>query len=340
MEWPGEKLLIKMWDTLAEKGIGSLLTPWQEKRVAKAQLEIRKEEMFLLAKVEMEVEAIKNGRSRYYVESEVKLLSPSIDREDSNERIEPTIDLSKIANNIVNSNFSDSVRKEINVSKAILHAEDILKDERQEATKETIEDDWLFTWRKCAGNVSTDELQSLWGKVLAGEVKQPGSYSLRTLDFLKGLSKTEAKLISKIACYVIFASIIRIKEKELIYSNIINDLIYLQEIGIITGVNSTGLNSTLKSSSKECFETVLISYNKAIVIRHEDVFHQIRLPLYKLTEIGKNVIKLADFETNMEYLKSIAIEFVNKGYTVFIGDWTYKTSNTGNIGNPIEIKSN
>jgi hypothetical protein len=27
MTWPGEGLLIKLWETLAEKGIGGLLTP-------------------------------------------------------------------------------------------------------------------------------------------------------------------------------------------------------------------------------------------------------------------------------------------------------------------------
>ena len=36
--------------------------------------------------------------------------------------------------------------------------------------------------------MSSEELQTLWGRTLAGEIKSPGSYSLRTLDFLKNLS--------------------------------------------------------------------------------------------------------------------------------------------------------
>ena len=38
MTWPGEGLLIKLWETLAEKGIGGLLKPWQMKREAFAQI--------------------------------------------------------------------------------------------------------------------------------------------------------------------------------------------------------------------------------------------------------------------------------------------------------------
>lgn len=37
-------------------------------------------------------------------------------------------------------------------------------------------------------------MQELWGKVLAGEVAKPGSFSLRTLSVLKSLSRDEAEL--------------------------------------------------------------------------------------------------------------------------------------------------
>lgn len=45
MDFPGEKLAIKMWETLFEKGIGSLLTPWQELREGRARNEVRRNEM-------------------------------------------------------------------------------------------------------------------------------------------------------------------------------------------------------------------------------------------------------------------------------------------------------
>ncbi len=41
MQAPGENLLLKMWDTLAERGIGGLLRPWRMRREGKASIERR-----------------------------------------------------------------------------------------------------------------------------------------------------------------------------------------------------------------------------------------------------------------------------------------------------------
>ena len=47
--------------------------------------------------------------------------------------------------------------------------------------------------------MSSEELQTLWGRVLAGEIKSPGTFSLRTLEFLKNTSHEEALKIAKLA---------------------------------------------------------------------------------------------------------------------------------------------
>lgn len=47
-------------------------------------------------------------------------------------------------------------------------------------------------------DVSTAEMQELWGRLLAGEIARPGSFSLRTLDVLRNLSLEEARLFEKV----------------------------------------------------------------------------------------------------------------------------------------------
>lgn len=49
IDWPGEQLVMKLWETLAEKGMGKLLTPWQIKREGRARNQVRKEELIMLA---------------------------------------------------------------------------------------------------------------------------------------------------------------------------------------------------------------------------------------------------------------------------------------------------
>ena len=62
MEFPGEKLLIRLWETLAEKGIGSILRPWQIRRVGRANIDVRAQELLLLAQAERDAEDIRSGR--------------------------------------------------------------------------------------------------------------------------------------------------------------------------------------------------------------------------------------------------------------------------------------
>jgi uncharacterized repeat protein (TIGR03899 family) len=61
-----------------------------------------------------------------------------------------------------------------------------------------VDSDWITRFFRIAEDISSEQMQSLWGKVLAGEVKKPGSYSLRTLELLKNLSQSEAEQFVKI----------------------------------------------------------------------------------------------------------------------------------------------
>lgn len=339
MDYPGERLLLKMWETLAEKGVGSLLSPWQEKRMAEARVEIRRNEMLLIAQAENEVDAIKSGKSAYVVHPNPKLIESTSEKTDDKGRIEPTLNLAEFSAGIASGDFADSVRKEANIAKAILNAEDILKQDQQEPSEEPIEDDWLYSWRDYAGRVSSDELQDLWGRILAGEVKQPGSYSMRTLEFLKGLSKSEALLISKAARFVIAGRIFRKKDKFLESEGInFSQLMFLQDIGVMSGVEATGLTSTIGSLNEDKFFQVLVSNKKVIILEHDDQSKSINIPIYLLTQVGAEVLKLASFDSHFEYLESVAEDFVRQGFKVQVADWVQQTAEYGHFFNPKEIK--
>ena len=333
MEYPGEKLLIKMWESLAEKGVGSLLEPWQEKRLAEARLEIRCNEMLKIAQAEKEVEAIKSGDSRLVLTPLQDLLSAPESSVDEKGRIEPTLNLAEFVSSVASNNFSEAIRKEVNIAKAILNAEDILKDDQQEPSKEPVEDDWLYSWRDYAGKVSSSELQDLWGRILAGEVKQPGSYSMRTLEFLKGLSKSEAILISKVARFVVIGRVFRNRDKFLEAEGInFSNLMFLQDIGVMSGVEATGMSTTIGSTNEDRFYRAITANNKVLLIEHEDKNKKLKIPVYLLTQVGAEVLKLASFDVNQEYLTSIAEDFVKQGYKVQIADWVQQTPEIGQIG--------
>ncbi len=217
-------------------------------------------------------------------------------------------------------------------------AEDILGQDQQEPSDKPIEDDWLFSWREYAGRVSTSELQDLWGRILAGEVKQPGSYSLRTLEFLKGLSKSEAELISKAARFVIGGKIYRGKEEFLDADGLnFSRLLFLQDIGVLSGVEALGLQTSYTTLDSNKFFVALTANNKILLLEHEDEKKSINAAIYLLTQVGTEVLKLASFDIHPEYLKSVARDFVKKGLNVKIADWVQKTAEYGEFQNAVEI---
>ena len=54
--------------------------------------------------------------------------------------------------------------------------------------------DWTARFFNYIQDVSSEEMQLLWAKVLAGQIEQPGSVSIRALSILRNLDNATAKL--------------------------------------------------------------------------------------------------------------------------------------------------
>jgi Protein of unknown function (DUF2806) len=61
-----------------------------------------------------------------------------------------------------------------------------------EVSDKRVDTDWTLQYLDHAQDVCDEQLQVIWGRILAGEVASPGSYSKRTLAFLSTLDKWEA----------------------------------------------------------------------------------------------------------------------------------------------------
>lgn len=343
MDLPGEKLVIKLWETLAEKGIGSLLTPWQVKREGRAHTEVRRAELLILAQAETDAADIRAGRKRLERDGSVRLLpTPAPEsnaRERGDGRIEPMLSIESLAEVSARVNAAQEARKEINVSRAIIHAEEVLAGDPQSPPDRAVEEDWLFTWRDYAGKVSTADLQQLWGKILAGEIKSPGSYSIRTMDFLKALSKQEAEEITKLAAFVIEGCIFRGLKQYLEENGVpFNMLRAMQELGVLSGVEAVGLSVSYGSWEQGRYVRVLCSNGKGLLVEHEDPAKKLKVEAYTLTSVGKQILGLGSFSPNVPYLRLAGKEITKQGFTVHLTDWVQMTEDMGRYFNPEKIE--
>jgi hypothetical protein len=323
MDPTNENLIAWFWGTVTGKSIGWLLKPTQLRREGKANTEVKRNDMLIIAQAEKDAEAIRLGRARYelingrheFVPLSRGLLPPQNDTTTQVSPEPPSL-VTTITNNLV----ADTLRKEVNVAKAVLQAEAVLEGDPQEPPSSRVDEDWLYKWRDSVSDISSEELQELWGRLLAGEVKSPGKFSLRTLAFLRDLSKENANDIATLASFAIKNGIFRGDKQLLEEHGISYDFLFrMQELGVINGVEGSGVDMSWNSSTPHRFGVALTSHDKAIFVDHEDVSKKLTVPVYRFTIIGEEVLQLATFQANDPYLRRVGQAIKDQGFNVTIG---------------------
>jgi len=178
-------------------------------------------------------------------------------------------------------------------------------DDKGDATKE-IEDDWLNLFARIAEDKSSDELKSLFGKILSGEIRSPGSFSLRTLQFLATLSKDDAQAISQFLSYVIGGQVIPRKSIGEIGPNL-DTRLEMEELGLVTTHNTVGgLAWVLSIPAKVNFPIVGQSIG-IIVANQSDRLININVECQFLTKVGIELMKVANPPlTDRKYLEEVS----------------------------------
>ena len=64
--------------------------------------------------------------------------------------------------------------------------------------EKTIDDDWLNNFETEARQKSTEEMQLRFGRILAGEIRQPGSYSIKSVKLLGEIEQNTAALFKNL----------------------------------------------------------------------------------------------------------------------------------------------
>lgn len=266
--------LIKLIDCVSV-GIGKVYEPTYIKRMAKA----KKEEIAIIG------EAITNNINLPAKYEEGKI---SIDTTNADELIKRT----------GNRLLYKELRKQQNIESVIAETYNLL-DEEENVAKEPVNQDWLYKFFDTAGEISDEFMQKLWSKILAGEIKKPNTYTLRTLETLKNITKEEANLFNNLIKFVFFHNndpIIYNDTKLLAkYGMNFNKLLKIEDCGLIN------LNGFVNLD----FDDVdnYLTNNKIILL----IEGKIQLGIYTLTESGKQIVNL--IKDNIEFDEKYFIEF-------------------------------
>ena len=219
-------------------------------------------------------------------------------------------------------NFKEG-RKQLNIESITANAAEELRDEPP-VSNEPIDEDWSTRFFNIAEDISNDDMQAIWGRILAGEIKNPKSYSLRTLEILKNLTKKEAETFMKFADFAITSSntsfILSFEKEKLLketYKLNLNERLLLEELGFL---NSTELSFVVKPS-KESKENIYFTIGNTIVSLEKPPNQpEQNFSILVFTKIGQELLKLVQSNPNLDYIKLLASKIRKEGYIIKYGN--------------------
>ncbi|MDO4221141.1 MAG: DUF2806 domain-containing protein [Akkermansia sp.] len=279
--------LTKLVETVAA-GIGRLYEPTHIRRMAKAKAE----EINLIS------EAIRQNPELPVRYEDGKLFLDGTD-------------CTELARRAQERFLFQEFKKQNNLDHIVAEAAKTL-DETPSVDARKVDDDWISHFFDAAAHVSNEEMQQLWGKLLAGEITTNGSFSIRTLDLLRSFSKNDAELFCKVA-----ALFMHIDNDYFITDNISIYNKYGISYGNLLELSSLGM---IQIHPFQCMESILEKNETATIQCHNDHLIiantgdqkiSIKLDCYFITKPAEELYTLLKIDTTQGYLKEIENEIKN-----------------------------
>lgn len=243
------------------------------------------------------MDVIQNALGSHNKDSEIKNVYINGSSEDQlNNRIQKRLD------------FQESKRQQ-NLDYINYIAAEQLEQEK-DVSEEPVDEDWTTRFFNYAQDISNEEMQRLWGRILAGEIKRPRSFSLRTLEILRNLSKEEAQVFMKFAFINIKSGntccILNFKNEKLLeekYGLTYYDRLLLEELGFIT---ANDLQFKLAKTENTPRKVVFV-IGKIVVIQSKlENRPEQHLEVLAFTKIGQQLLNLVDFTPDLDYIQLLA----------------------------------
>jgi len=197
-----------------------------------------------------------------------------------------------------------------------------LKELPESVSEEKVDEDWIMQFFNYCQDISNEEMQTLWARLLAGEVARPGSYSLRTLQLVRMFDKSDAELFTHFCSYVWCDS--RQQAFGQFHNDQIDELLrskdfphpyclHLESLGLIDASSTVALHPE-PDQTLEFFY-----YGKRHLVTSPGPYKRAML-VHLLTDIGQELAPISGSESDEEYRAALVESWIREGMTVQVSD--------------------
>ncbi len=183
------------------------------------------------------------------------------------------------------------------IEEMLSHQPDAIGEIPSQSQERSIDEDWLNTFGAYAERASSGDIRKLWGRILSGEIRRPGAFSLRTLRGLSEIDQYLAQTFQRVVENRIDTFIIKqgnFEGQELL------DLTLLEEHGLLQEV---GGNVTL-NLPKDPDGSIILASNKC-ALKIKPLEHYL-IPVILISKFGNEVCSLLPKEPDEKALRHAA----------------------------------
>ncbi|MGA3372977.1 MAG: DUF2806 domain-containing protein [Terracidiphilus sp.] len=193
-----------------------------------------------------------------------------------------------------------------------------IEDIEPDANPEELDSDWLVSFFDKCRLVSNQEMQSLWSRILAGQVNRPGSFSRRTIELVAALDKDDADMFTALCG---FGWTIGSKFVPLIFA--VEDSIYKQHgvnVDNLTHLESLGLLrfETFSSFQLQNLSTDKFSYYETqyYLTPGSNLAHTIMTGNVMLSKSGQELAPICGAKMIDEFPEYAVMKWKENGFEV------------------------
>jgi len=211
--------------------------------------------------------------------------------------------------------LNEETKKQENIESVIENSIPLI---RNDSNPNSIDNDWLASMLEKAKLVSNDQMRVLWGKILAGEVNNNGSFSRKTLSIVADLEMKDAALFTNLCSFsfLIGAPTVIVMD---IQNNIYNQyginfgsLTHLESLGLI---NFNNLSGFIRQKLPQSF---MISYwGRPITIKMpKEKDNDLHIGSVLFTQAGRELCSICEATATNEILDYTLAKWKENGVQI------------------------
>ena len=169
---------------------------------------------------------------------------------------------------------------------------------------------WVSRFVDAASEADTEELVDMWSRILSGEIRRSGSFSIRTIECVRNISTEEARMFADIMCVCMqFNGHVYLpNEEELLdkYGISYSNILMLGECGLVSSQPLISLVINFVQNSEETPYIIGGDILIRMVRRNDAKSNEIQLRQFPLTTAGAELYRAVNGNANDEFTISYA----------------------------------